>query len=173
MNEQQLPAELAALVAAEQDAEPEVAPATKETLNALVSELIEKRHTIEELKAVLKTEESAYDEIRKRRLPDLMQELGLVRPDGRGGFTHESGAKIHLRVEVYAYCKAENQAAMHEWLRENGYGDLIKETVHAQTLKAFAKECLTDGAPLPPQLTVTPETVAVAILPRANKGDSE
>jgi hypothetical protein len=165
----QLPAELAALITDEETIAANAAPMV--TLDQLVTEFIDLKTNVEELKALTKSVEAKYDDLRKRRLPDKMQELGLISPDGKGGFTHSSGAKVHLRVEVYAYCKKENEPAFFAWLREEGHGDLIKETVHAQTLKAFAKECLKDGVALPAQLTVTPETHAVLKSPKATGED--
>lgn len=166
---EQLPAELAALIT---DEAPSISPETAATLDELVSEYIDLKANLEELKTLTKSVEAKYDDIRKRQLPDKMQELGLIAPDGKGGFTHSSGAKIYLKTEVYAYCKKENEPQFFEWLRAQGHGDLIKETVHNQTLKAFAKECIKDGVALPPQLTVTPETIAVLKSPKQS-GDPE
>jgi len=163
----QLPAELADLIAADTlDAPTPVDTATKATLEGLVSEMLDLKSNVDELEALLKTTKEQYDGLRKRRLPDLMQELGLVGPDGKGGFTHSSGASIYLKVDVYAYCKKEYEPAFFAWLRANGHGDIIRETVHPSTLKAFAKERVQDGEPLPPQLTVTPETTAVLKQPK-------
>lgn len=39
------------------------------------------------------------------------------------------------------------------WLKDNGHGGLVQETVNAQTLSAFAKNLLeTDGIELPPDI---------------------
>lgn len=164
-----LPAELAALI---DDTAPVIPAETAATLDQLVTEFIALKANVDELKTLTKSVEAQYDDMRKRRLPDKMQELGLISPDGKGGFTHSSGAKVHLRVEVYAYCKKENEPAFFEWLREQGHGALIKETVHTQTLKAFAKECLNNGVALPAQLTVTPETQAVLKSPKLSGEDA-
>lgn len=135
-------------------------------LEGIVSEMIALRETKEGLEEALKQATAAYDDVRKRRLPEKMQELGLVGPDGKGGFTHSTGAKIHLRVEVWAYVKKEYQDETYTWLKENGHGDLIKETVHPQTLRAFAKDRIQDGEPLPPGITTSMETIAVIVKPK-------
>lgn len=163
----ELPAELAALVAADA-AEPakELDTVTAATLDNLVSEMLDLKSNAEELDALLKSVRTKYDEIRQRRLPDLMQQLGMVSGDGKGSFTHASGAKVHLRLEVYAHYRKENEAEFFEWLRTNGHSGIIRETVNAQTLKAWAKDRVADGEPLPAQLTVTPMTVAVMTAPK-------
>ena len=169
----ELPPELAARIA-QFNAEP-AAPideATQETLDALVSEMIELRQTIDELSDLKHAAEEKHDQIRKNRLPALMQQLGMVRPDGKGGFTHTSGAKIHLRLEVFAHYRKEHEEEVFAWMRENGHGDIIKEVIHPQTLKAFVRERVKEGEPVPPQITVTPETVAYMSLPKQT-GETE
>jgi hypothetical protein len=42
-----------------------------------------------------------------------------------------------------------DKAAGFEWLRGNGHGGVIQETVNAQTLGALAKEMNEDGTELP------------------------
>ena len=101
-----------------------------------------------------------------QRLTDLMQQEGLVGPDGKGTFTHQSGARVSLRHEVYTGVAKDQHEAFHAWLRANGHGDLIKETVHAQTLKGWARERLEEGEPLPPMVAAHFETVAVATQPK-------
>ncbi len=162
----QLPAELAVLVAADAAPPAEIDTTTKATLDRLVSEMLDHKSNLEELETLVKDVRTKYDEIRQRRLPDLMQELGMVRPDGKGGFTHSSGAKIHLRLEVYAHYRKENEVDVFDWLKENGHGGLIRETLNAQTLKKWVKDRVQDGEPLPPQITVTPMTVAILSTPK-------
>ncbi len=166
MNEQ-LPEELAALMAADAAVPAkELDTATAATLDHLVSEMLDLKANAEELDALLKSVRAKYDEIRQRRLPDLMQQLGMVSPDGKGAFTHASGARVHLRLEVYAHYRKENEDEFFTWLRENGHGGLIRETVNSQTLKAWAKDRVRDGDPLPPEVTVSPMTVAILTSPK-------
>jgi len=168
---EQLPAELADLIAEDAAAPaPEVDTATQATLDSLVSEMLDLKSNAEELDALLKSVRAKYDEIRQRRLPDLMQQLGMVSPDGKGSFTHgSSGAKVHLRLEVYAHVRKEAEEEFFTWLKENGHGGLIRETVNAQTLKAWAKDRVRDGDPLPPQVTVSPMTVAILTAPKTKE----
>ncbi len=158
----ELPADIAA--ALEQEAALDGGSASD--LEGIVTEMIALREVKDGLEEALKGATAAYDDVRKRKLPEKMQELGLIGPTGKGGFTHSSGSKVHLRVEVWAYIKKEAQEETYTWLKENGHGGILKETVHPQTLRAFAKELLEDGAPMPPGITTTMETIAVLVKPK-------
>lgn len=177
---QELPPELRAIVDAEQSAQDALAANEGETsagndLSFLVEEMLVARANVDGLEEMLKGAKAKLDELRKRRIPEKMHELGLIRPDGRGNFTHTSGARVHLKIDTFASIRRTNDAgqatdehelALWQWLRESGHGDLIKETVNPMTLKSFCKERLEDGEPLPPGVNVYQETVAVLTKPR-------
>lgn len=96
------------------------------------------------------------DEITKRELPEAMDAEGI------SNIKVENAGKVSLRGEVYAAIPAEARDAAYEWLRENGKGSLITETVNASTLKAAAKDWLKQGMDVPADLIkITPVTVAV------------
>jgi|SRR5579864_784839 len=167
----QLPAELAGLVA--EDASAPAQPldiVTKATLDDLVTEMLDLKQNADELDTLLKSVRAKYKEISERRLPELMQQLGMVAASGKASFTHASGASVYLRTDVYAHYRKEDEEAFFEWLRENGHGGLIRETVNAQTLKAWAKDRVHEGEPIPPQVTVSPLTVAILKTPKQDGG---
>lgn len=180
MTTRELPPELRAAIEAEQAAEDSLAAnegpsATGNDLAELVEEMRVVKANVDGLEEMLKGAKGKLDELRKRRIPEKMHELGLIRPDGRGSFTHASGARVHLRVETYASVRRTDDAgqatdlherALWQWLRESGHGDIIRETVNPMTLKAFCKERLEDGEPLPPGVNVYQETVAVLTQPK-------
>ncbi len=114
-------------------------------------------------------------EIQEKQLPDLLKEKNLSE------IRLASGEKLILQEKVFASIPVENKEPAHTWLREQGFGDLIKNlvtltfargednraklileelrsrgfepqnnvSVHPQTLKAFAREQLANGKPLP------------------------
>ncbi len=47
---------------------------------------------------------------------------------------------FYLQTDLYVTPTEERKEVFFEALRQQGFGDLIKETVNAQTLKAFTKE---------------------------------
>jgi len=48
-----------------------------------------------------------------------------------------------------AYPQMKNPELCHKWLRDKGFGDMIKEVVHPQTLGAFVRDRLEENQPLP------------------------
>lgn len=56
-------------------------------------------------------------------LPAMLQELGL------SSFELEDGSKVTVRPTYGAHIKAENRETAFDWLRQNGFDDIIKNTV--------------------------------------------
>jgi len=56
-------------------------------------------------------------------LPAMLLELGL------SSFELEDGSKVTVRPTYGAHIKAENKATAFDWLRQNGFDDIIKNTV--------------------------------------------
>ena len=56
-------------------------------------------------------------------LPAMLQELGL------SSFTLDDGSKVTVRPTFGAHIKAENRETAFDWLRANGFDDIIKNTV--------------------------------------------
>lgn len=107
--------------------------------------LAKKQQYIKEEIANLKAEEShlqkKFDHLRKHRIPEMMENMGIqnVKLEGVG--------RVSLRAEIYAGIVDKDLA--YAWLEEHGHGDLIKPTVNASTLKAFLKEQMREGESLP------------------------
>lgn len=91
------------------------------------------------LKPVLDELNSEYDKLRKKTVPDLAQEQEIRT------ITIEGVGRMQLTGDCYASIPADQADAAYAWFRENNYGDLIKETVHSATLKAWAKEMIEQG----------------------------
>jgi len=118
------------------------------TMKACVSE-------IDRLEAELKTVKNVYDAIRKQQLPDAMAAAGLK------SIKLTEGGQIYVQTKVQAGVLAADRDAFHNWLRDNGHAALIVPTVHPSTLTAWAKEQKAAGAPIPPQVRVYEEPLAV------------
>lgn len=56
-------------------------------------------------------------------IPAMLQELGMRK------FTMADGSTIEVKPFYSASIKDENRAVAYEWLRSNGYDDIIKNTV--------------------------------------------
>lgn len=51
-----------------------------------------------------------------------------------------SGKTFYLTSRLFASPKAGEAEKLYNWLKVHGYGDIVKETVNANTLSAFIKE---------------------------------
>jgi len=101
-----------------------------------------------------------YDAIRKRILPDRMEDEGLASMNVMGT------GRISLRTDVYANIPAPTRENAFNWLRGMGHGGMIKETVHSGTLKALMKSILRDGGDLPPEDVIKVQPYSMAVLTR-------
>lgn len=138
---------------------------------AIEKELADLEKTVEEKKAALR-------KITEEALPARFQELGMT------SFDMVDGSKITIKPFYNASIREETRGRAFEWLREQGYDDIIKnqvsvrfgrkedglcdglvanlreqgypvehtQKVEPQTLKAWAKEMVERGRPLPADL---------------------
>jgi len=122
--------------------------------------LLHLKDKLADAKEEVKEIQGEYDEVRNRQLPEAMAAAGLVNDSGQGKFTLSDGSTVYLRSTVYANLLAADRGRFHDWCRSQGHGDLIKETIHGQTFKAWVKEQLEGGGKIPEYITQYPETSA-------------
>lgn len=60
-----------------------------------------------------------------------------------------AGQMFYLQTKTYASPVAERKPELLIWLKENGYRDLVQETVNANTLAAFVRNQLEESDELP------------------------
>ncbi len=53
---------------------------------------------------------------------------------------NRNGRLFYLTTQVYISGVASMRDELHHSLREQGFGDIVKEAVHPQTLRAFVRE---------------------------------
>lgn len=63
-----------------------------------------------------------------------------------------AGKLFYLSTRLYASPAKGRREFLYAWLRENGYGDLVRETVYAQSLAAFVRELMEEDDELPKDL---------------------
>ena len=56
---------------------------------------------------------------------------------------------FYLKTETYASAVSDRKAELIEWLKANGLGDIVQETVHSRTLSATIKEIMEESDELP------------------------
>ena len=64
-----------------------------------------------------------------------------------------NGKQFILTVRTHANAKAGMMPAICDWMKENDLGDMVKESVHSQTLQAWAKERIEEDGALPEELS--------------------
>jgi len=64
-----------------------------------------------------------------------------------------NGRQFILTSRTYANAKAGMMPAVCEWMKDNGLADMVKESVHPQTLQAWVKEQIEEAGALPEELS--------------------
>lgn len=118
-------------------------------ITELAKKLSELKIKKDKLEVELKTVNLEIQKVASNELPKAMedQEIDKFSVDGIG--------TIYLRNDFFANVLASDRENLHNWLRETGNEDLIKDYIFPQTLKAFAKECLENGKSLPDFIKTT------------------
>lgn len=116
-------------------------------LTSMVHDLRDLKDRKDVLELELKEVNKRIRALSEQEIPEYMDEneIDKISIDGVG--------TVFLKTKVYANVKADDLNGFFEWLRDNGNGDIIKETVHPSTLNAFAKEQLSEGKELPDMLS--------------------
>jgi len=63
-----------------------------------------------------------------------------------------NGTLYYLSTKTYANIAADAKQDVYQWLKDNGYGDLVYETVNSNRFSAFVKELLEEEDELPREL---------------------
>lgn len=72
---------------------------------------------------LLKANKERYRYLQEEAIPTAMQELGL------SSVTLETGEKLTIKQDVYASISNEDKQEVYDWLKEHGFGGLIKTEV--------------------------------------------
>lgn len=107
------------------------------------------------LSEAMKNLNEEYDYVRKAALPEAME-----RDDLEEGFKVAGVGRVNLQADVYASVPAADFENFVMWLDENDMGDMVKQTINASTLKAWARAQLREGTELPEEIKVTPYSYA-------------
>lgn len=95
------------------------------------------------------------DEIRVRKIPTMMESLGLK------NVTFEGLGRVQLAADLYLSTKEGKKEEAMQWLRDMGHEGMITESYNASSMKALVRRLLVDGAEVPEHLfKITPFTRA-------------
>jgi hypothetical protein len=109
----------------------------------LVSKMQEVGGLKEQAEDKLKRINAAYDVLRLELIPAAMENQGIenLKVAGIG--------RVSLTGDMYVSTVADRRPEFFEWLRDQNLGDIIQETINSSTLKAFVKNRIQTGAPVP------------------------
>jgi len=85
-----------------------------------------------EIEAALKNVSSEIEKIESEMLQ--LMTADEIQSFNRGGKT------FYLNMKIHASANSEKKAELYDALKDNGYGDLVYETVNANSLAAFVRE---------------------------------
>lgn len=97
----------------------------------------------DELETELTEVNKHLDEIRTKKIPELMESMELR------NVTIEGIGRVQLAADLYASTREGQKEAAMLWLRDCGYDNMITETYNASSLKALFRRLLVDGADIP------------------------
>jgi len=142
------------------------------TVARLAREIRDKEIRIAELEALLKEEKRLMLKLTDEELPNIFSEMGLSK------LALDDGSQIEVRPTYGASILVDNRPAAYDWLRENGYDDIIKNSVTCSfgrgeddQASAFASFAEQQGY-LPEQKTeIHPQTLRAFVKERCENGD--
>ncbi len=119
----------------------------KKQLTILAKELFEKKQEKDEAEKDLAEINKRIQKLAEGLIPEIMQDQELTK------FTIDKVGTISLKSDLRTYVHAEDREKVIQWLKDNGYGDIVKETAHHVTVRAWAKEMISDGHEVPEMFT--------------------
>ena len=109
---------------------------------------------IDQLDAQDKILKAELDDLRLKRIPELMDQLEVKNA------TFEGIGRVQLASDLYCSTKAGQKDVAMQWLRDLGLDNMISETYNATSMKALVRRLIVDGSEIPECLSVTPFTRA-------------
>ena len=99
---------------------------------------------ITELASLEKELKKVFEKLDKKTLPDMFQRLEI-------DSIKIAGYNFILSTNIFASIPEDKHQKGFDWLREQGYGALIKEAVHARSLASVVKSYIETTAIEPPE----------------------
>lgn len=108
-----------------------------ETMVSLANRLFTAKQQEKEAKDI-------YEGLKSERMEMEEALNAMMENEGVKKFSTDE-ATFYRREDIYANVKKEDQEAFSQWLRDEGFGDLIYETVNHRTLSGFVREHMEEG----------------------------
>jgi hypothetical protein len=114
-------------------------------------ELFATADTLADLRDQKKKAEDALKEINEMISQTEEQLVAAMVAEEMQNFTR-NGRQFILTNRTYANAKAGMMPEICSWMKDNGLKDMVKESVHPQTLQAWVKERIEEDGALPGEL---------------------
>jgi septal ring factor EnvC (AmiA/AmiB activator) len=115
-------------------------------------ELFATADTLADLRDQKKKAEDALKEINEMISQTEEQLVAAMVEEEMQNFTR-NGRQFVLTSRTYANAKAGMMPAICDWMKGHELGDMVKESVHPQTLQAWVKEQIEEVGALPEDLS--------------------
>jgi len=132
----------------------------------------DKEELISDLEEKLSVEKKALLKLTDEDLPGMFIELGLNKLE------LDDGSTVEVKQTYGASIKVDNRSAAYDWLRDNDYDDIIKNTVACsfgkgedEAAKDFAEFAMKNGFDAQTKTEVHPQTLRAFIKERVEAGD--
>ena len=91
----------------------------------LASKIIQMENKVSFLEEELKSSKTQLLELTDQDLPAAMEEINME------SFTLSDGSEVKIMPTYGGTIRADDRPQAHQWLRDNGYGDIVKNTISA------------------------------------------
>lgn len=142
------------------------------TVAGVARAIRDKEQEVSALEQKLKDEKKALLKLTDEELPTMLAEIGL------SSMKLDDGSEVTVKQTYGASILVDNRPAAYEWLREQGYDDIIKNTVACQfgrgeddkasAFKAFAEK---EGYLAEQKEEIHPQTLRAFVKERVENGD--
>lgn len=116
------------------------------TIAEMAEQMKEIKGMLDEAARIKTALQTKFDALRIDIVPEAMESMGIESTNITG--VGRLSVTADMRVSIPS---GGNEEAL-KWLRDSGFGDLIKPGVNSSTLKAFVKEQIKKGNPIPEKL---------------------
>src|SRR6478736_106881 len=121
------------------------------TLRELCVQMKDLQNQALEIKAQSASVKGPLDELRLKKIPELMESLGVKTA------TFAGLGRVQTASDLYASTRKGEKPNAMQWLRDCGYEGMITETYNSSSLKALFRRLIVDGADIPEEIfNVTP-----------------
>jgi len=142
------------------------------TVAGLARQIRDQEKIIAELDRQLKEKKKSLLKLTDEDLPSVLAEMGI------SSFSLDDGSTVDVKNTYGASILVDNRPKAYDWLRENGYDDIIKNTVsstfgrgeddRANAFTAFAQK---EGYFVNQKTEIHPQTLRAFVKERCEAGD--